>query len=153
MTLLHKIENWGNNHHPAWMDFVRIALGAFLIYKGVDFLMNMSVLIGLMGSGINSENFTLILLGHGIVFTHIIGGILLLAGVLTRFASLIQLPILIGALILLNFAPAATRPYADVLITILVFLLLVYFLIAGNGPYSIKFDNEHQKEKTWKFEN
>ena len=48
MDLLHRLEFWGDRHHPRWMDIVRIALGIFLVYKAVDFLNNMSDLVSLM---------------------------------------------------------------------------------------------------------
>ncbi len=27
MNFLQRLENWGTNHHPKWMNIVRIALG------------------------------------------------------------------------------------------------------------------------------
>ena len=97
MDLLHRLEFWGERHHPRWMDFVRIALGIFLVYKGIDFLNNMSDLVSLMSSQTSFGSFTYILAGHYVVFAHILGGILLTLGVLTRFACIIQIPVMIGA--------------------------------------------------------
>ena len=48
MDLLHRLQFWGDRHHPKWMDIVRIALGIFLVYKAIDFLNNMSDLVTLM---------------------------------------------------------------------------------------------------------
>src|SRR5687767_15550221 len=101
MNFLQRLEHWGDAHHPKWMDIVRISLGIFLCYKGVDFLLNMGELIGLMTSTAFGS-FAYILAGHYVVFAHIIGGILLALGLFTRFACLIQLPILIGAVLFVN---------------------------------------------------
>ena len=83
-------------------------------------------------------SFAYILIGHLIVFAHILGGIFLTLGVLTRFACLIQIPILLGAVFLINMPGDAMKPYSELLISIVVLLLLIYFLIAGNGPLSVK---------------
>ena len=146
MDLLHRLEFWGESHHPRWMDFVRIALGIFLVYKGIDFLNNMSDLVSLMSSQTSFGSFTYILAGHYVVFAHILGGILLTLGVLTRFACLIQIPVMIGAVFFVSTNGAMLRPYSLILLSILVLLLLIYFLIAGNGPLSVNLD-EPEKVK------
>jgi len=144
MNLLHRVEYWGEHHHPKWLDLVRIALGIFLCYKGVEFMRNTGVLVDLMSSKMSFGQFTLLLLSHYIVFAHIMGGFLLALGLLTRFACLIQIPILLGAIIFINAAPAVMHPFSELLISIVVLLLLIYFLVAGNGPWS--FDWFVQKE-------
>jgi len=65
----------------------------------------------------------------------------------TRAACLIQIPILLGAIIFVNIPSThdVAQPYNELFLSILVFLLLVYFLIAGNGPLSIKFPAEEKK--------
>ena len=146
MDLLHRLKYWGESHHPRWMDFVRIALGIFLIYKGIDFLNNMSDLVGLMSSQTSFGSFTYILAGHYVVFAHILGGILLTFGVLTRFACLIQIPVMIGAVFFVSTNEAMLAPYSAILLSVVVLLLLIYFLIAGNGPLSVNMD-EPEKVK------
>lgn len=138
MDLLHRLEYWGDRHHPRWMDIVRIALGIFLIYKGIDFLRNMGDLITLMSIKTSFGEFSYILIGHLVVFAHIMGGIFIALGVLTRFACLMQIPILLGAVFLINRHGGMAEPYSELLISLVVLLLLFYFLIAGNGPLSVK---------------
>ncbi len=144
MNFLQRLEHWGDAHHPKWMDIVRILLGIFLCYKGIDFLLNMGELIGLMTSK-SFGSFAYILAGHYVVFAHIIGGILLALGLFTRFACLIQLPILLGAVIFVNTNKDMLRPYSELLLSVLVLLLLIYFLIVGNGPWSVKVAEEERK--------
>lgn len=136
MNLLQRIEYWGDRHHPKWVDFLRIALGAFLVYKGVQFLENMSSMMNLMSNQVPFSSFVLLLLSHFIVFAHIAGGLLLMGGVLTRFACLIQIPVLLGAIIFIN--SDVLRPFSELLLSIGVLLLLVYFLVVGNGSLSVK---------------
>jgi len=124
------------------MDIVRIALGGFLFYKAVDFLYNMSDLVNLMSSQSSFGSFTYVLAGHYVVFAHLLGGIFLIFGVLTRFACIIQIPVMLGALFFVRSNEDMLRPYSQMGITIVVLLLLIYFLIAGNGPWSIKVREE-----------
>lgn len=142
MNLLHRLEYWGERHHPRWMDIIRIALGVFLVYKGIDFLNNMSDLVGLMANQTSFGSFTYLLAGHYVVFAHILGGILLVFGVLTRFACIIQIPVLLGAIFFVSTNKEMLRPYSELFLTIIVLLLLVYFLIAGNGPLSVKMSDK-----------
>ena len=147
MNLLEKFEQWGDRHHPKWLDIIRIALGLFLCYKGVDFLRNASALISLMNSRQPFNSFIIVLLAHYVTFAHILGGIFLTIGMFTRAACLIQIPILIGAIIFINInvAKDTFSPYSELVLSILVLLLLIYFLIIGNGPLSVKMPEEEKK--------
>ena len=147
MNILQRLEYWGDRHHPRWMDFIRIALGIFLFYKGIDFLMNMSDLVTLMSINTTFNSFLYILIGHLVVFIHILGGIFLMIGFYTRLASIVQIPILLGAIILLGVRAGAMRPYSDILITVIVLLLLIYFAIIGDGPLSMKIGDGRESFK------
>src|SRR5665647_2775816 len=129
MNILERIEYWGDRHHPKWLDIIRITLGIFLCYKGIDFLRNMGTLMGLMPVKVEFDSFMFIVFGHYVVFAHIVGGILLTLGLFTRFACLIQIPVLLVAVILINIKGDMMRPYSELFLTIIVLFLLIYFLI------------------------
>ncbi|MES1160597.1 MAG: DoxX family membrane protein [Bacteroidota bacterium] len=133
MNLVQRVEHWGDTHHPQWLDIIRIALGIFLCYKGVEFLTNMGTMLGLMTTKMSFGSFTAVLMSNYISFAHILGGILLILGVLTRFACILQIPIMIGAIFFINASPDMYRPFSQLLLAILVLLLLICFLIVGNG--------------------
>jgi uncharacterized membrane protein YphA (DoxX/SURF4 family) len=80
-----------------------------------------------------------------VAFTHIGGGVLIAIGLFTRFAAAVQIPILLGAIIFINLGGDIMKPYSELFLSIIVLLLLVYFLIAGNGPWSAKFTEEPKK--------
>ncbi|WP_462221346.1 DoxX family protein [Ferruginibacter sp.] len=145
MNLLQKFEYWGDRHHPKWLDIIRIALGVFLLYKGIDFLRNTSDLVSLMSLRSPFGSFLIILLGHYVTFAHILGGFFLTIGMFTRAACLIQIPILIGAIMFVNSSSDVLRPYSELFLSILILLLVIYFLIVGNGPLSVKFPEEEKK--------
>lgn len=145
MNILQRIEHWGDSHHPKWLDIIRIVLGIFLCYKGIDFLRNMGTLMGMMPINVEFDSLMFIVLGHYVVFAHIVGGILLIIGLFTRFACLIQIPVLLAAVILVNTKGDMMRPYSELFLSIIVLLLLIYFLIVGNGPWSYKLAEEEKR--------
>ena len=146
MDLVQRVEHWGDTHHPQWLDFVRIALGGFLCYKGIDFLYNMGDMLNLITNKMSFGSFSSMLMSNYISFAHILGGILLVLGVLTRFACLIQIPILLGAIFFVNLSPPDFyRPHAELALSILVLLLLILFLVIGNGRLSFLTFKEEQR--------
>lgn len=147
MNLAQRLEVWGDRHHPKWLDIVRIVLGIFLCYKGIEFLQNMSMLMNMMTNSLSFSAFVLILFSHYIVFSHLLGGILLALGLLTRFACLIQIPILLGAIIFVNSSGGVLNPFSELLLSILILVLLILFLIIGNGPWSFEWFVQRDKEK------
>jgi putative oxidoreductase len=144
MNLLQRMEHWGNSHHPKWLDILRMALGVFLCYKGVDFLQNMSVLIGIMGNKENFGSLSFIMVGHFVVFAHILGGILIATGFYTRLACAIQIPILAGAIFFISSGNNMVRPYSELFLSVITLLLLIFFLVIGNGPWAVKVDDEKE---------
>jgi len=137
MNLLQRLEYWGDRHHPKWADILRCALGLFLFYKGIEFLENMGTMISQMSGILPNSYFALSILGHYIVFAHLVGGLMLAAGLLTRAACIMQIPILLGAIFFINMADGMFRPFSQMAITVLCLAGLIYFLIAGNGPWSV----------------
>ena len=144
MNILQRVQIWGDHHHSKWLDILRMALGIFLFYKGFEFLQNMGSMITLMADKISFGSFAIMMIGHYIVFAHLLGGFLLALGLLTRFACLIQIPILLGAIIFINSSPEMMRPFSELSLSIITLVLLIYFLIIGNGPWSfdwfVRFD-------------
>jgi putative oxidoreductase len=135
MNLLQRIDHWGETHHPRWIDGIRILLGIFLFWKGVVFIQNIDVL----KSVINQSPFITVLsfwLAHYIVFAHLLGGLLITLGLLTRPAVLANLPILIGAIIFVHVPTGLFNVHGETGLSILVLLLLIVILIEGSGPLS-----------------
>jgi len=147
MNLLQRFEYWGDRHHPKWADIFRFALGIFLCYKGIAFLENMGTMINQMSGFLPNIYFSLSLLGHYIVFAHLIGGLMLAFGLLTRAACIMQIPILIGAIFFINSSEGMFNSYSQMIITVVCLLGLFYFLIVGNGPWSVdKYLDEDKKK-------
>jgi len=88
MTTIDKIENWGNSHRIAALDYLRIVVGAFITYKGFSFLLNIQSLYELAGS--MDIQFASVIIAHYVVFFHVFGGPLILLGIYTRIISVLQ---------------------------------------------------------------
>ena len=138
MNVVQRLEYWGDHHHPKWIDIIRIGLGLFLCYKGIDFLANMGSMPNLLNTKMSFGSFTIMLLVTGIAFAHLLGGFLLVLGLLTRFACIVQIPILIGAIVLNKSSTNVFKPFSELTLSILVLLLLLFFLVVGNGPWSFR---------------
>ena len=145
MNFLRRIEIWGDRHHPKWLDIIRIVLGLFLCYKGIEVYLNMSELTNKMANRAGFGSFSFLLAAHYAAFAHVIGGILLALGLFTRIACLIQIPVLLGAIFFVTTNRDMLRPYSELFLSILILLLLIYFLIVGNGPLSFKIPDEEDK--------
>jgi uncharacterized membrane protein YphA (DoxX/SURF4 family) len=135
------MEHWGDMHRPVWMDFIRIALGVLLFWKGVEFADNMNRLMSLMAN-LPFGNFMMVILAHYVLFAHILGGVLLMTGLLTRVACLIQIPILLVALFVNIF-----NQFSELSLSLLVLVLLIYFMISGSGRWSLDWFINKEYEK------
>lgn len=96
--------------------------------------MNMGSMLSLITNKMSFGSWTSMMMSNYIAFAHMLGGVLLILGVLTRFACLIQLPILLGAIFFVN--SDLYRPFSALILPVLTLLLLIMFLVLGNGKLS-----------------
>lgn len=137
MNIVHRIENWGDTHHPKFIDVVRMALGAFLLFKGIAFMNNTEYLKALIENQntVDISPGILMALVYYVTFAHMVGGVLIGLGILTRFGCLIQIPIVVGAIFLSGIFQDAINYMVWPSVTALV--ALVIFLVLGSGPWSL----------------
>jgi putative oxidoreductase len=131
MNNVKSLNKWANAHTYLPVDVVRMALGVFLFMKGIYFVSNIQYLVDLI-SPIDRMGGGMFLL-HYIAPAHMIGGILIFFGLLTRWAIIAQLPILLGAIII-NFM--GNMHHQNLLLALLTFGLCVFFSIYGSGKNS-----------------
>jgi len=137
MNIVHKVEVWGDCHHPKFLDIVRIALGVFLLLKGIAFMENTAYLKELIENQnvIQVPSGLLVALVYYVAFAHMVGGIIITLGILTRFACIVQIPILLGAVFLTNIFNEPINNIEWLSVTAL--FLLILFTIIGSGPLSL----------------
>lgn len=137
MNLLNRFCTWGDRHHPAVLDCLRILLGIFLLLKGIAFMQSATYLRDLLieQNRVSFSSAQLSFIIHYVTFIHMVGGLLITLGILTRLSCLLQLPVLIAALFMLDIFKSPVN--SDLWLTIITGFLLVLFLIIGSGPLSL----------------
>lgn len=137
MNITHKISSWGDRHHPKILDIIRMILGAFLAIRGIIFFNNSAYLRDLIleKEAIDQPAAVISAIIYYVTYVHIVGGIMIFLGLYTRIGALLQLPIVFGAVFLVNI----TSPFvnSELWLSILVLALLCLFVIIGSGPLSL----------------
>ena len=142
MGTLQQIHGWSLAHHPRWLVVLRVALGICLFFKGIFFLANTSTLEELVRGSLvaNRADWMVIF----ITWSHLLGGFLIIIGLLTRWAVLLQIPILMGAIVFINTQRDAFGAF-ELPFAFIILLLLILFLIEGGGPLSLdNFFSKHE---------
>ena len=131
MPTIKSLNKWANAHTYYPLDLLRIALGVFLFLKGINFLANSQILVDLLTPVQNLVGSVIVI--HYVAPAHLIGGILIAFGLLTRWSVAAQLPLLVGAVVI-NFV--GEMNIANLIIASIVLLLCVFFLFYGSGKHS-----------------
>lgn len=139
MNLVQKIEHWGDVHHAKWLDAIRIVLGLLILSKGIAFVSDTETWRDWMiqNSTFGFSGLMAMALVHTVALTHLVGGVLITLGLVTRFAVVIQIPILLGAVFFVNLTQGFSALNSELWLSLIVLMLLVLFWIAGSGPYSV----------------
>lgn len=139
-TSVKSLNKWANAHTSYWLDALRIAFGIFLIYKGASFVTNTGEFDGLIASTNNWAGGMISF--HYIAVAHIMGGIMIVFGLLTRWAIIAQLPILLGA-VAINFF--GEMYWNNLLLALLTLIVSLFFLFFGSGKHSADYLFKMQK--------
>lgn len=125
------LNKWANRHTYYPLDLLRIALGVFLLYKGLYFMGNTQMLMELFKPFQNMVGGMILV--HYVAPAHLIGGLLIIFGLLTRWAVIGQLPIIFGA-VLINFIGDMNAN--NLILSLVILLLCIFFLFYGSGKNS-----------------
>jgi len=145
MGLLNKIQDWTSSHNPKWLALFRVALGATLLLRGVSFLNNLPELERLIDHN-NMTNYKSLLM-NSIPWIHIAGGFLIIVGLFTRFAAIIQIPILLGAIFFINTRQGFFTAETDLSLSVIILLLLLVFAVEGSGTLSLAYYFKESEEE------
>ena len=133
------------NHR--WMVIVRIGLGICLFVKGIQFVENNSIIRKVFSESLLLQNYYW--LQMFIPWIHILGGVFIIIGLFTRFAVLIQIPIVICAIIFVDTNKGIFEGEKNLFLSIVILILLIVFLIEGGGHLSWDkyLKNDRKKKK------
>lgn len=145
MKLTHQIENWADRHHPKWIDYLRILLGVILLLKGITLIINREqVMLNMEMS--NIDVFSFLVTSQYVLVFYIAGGLLVAIGLLTRVMVLFQIPILIATIIFINYHAGLFALNSELIYSILILGLLIFYLIYGSGKISVDYLLSKSKE-------
>jgi len=125
-----------NAIRPSWLTIFRVALGIILIWKGINFIRNTAELNSIIEkTDIDLFSKRAGLLASTVSVLSLMCGFFITVGLFTRLSCIIQIPIVIAAIILINSKNIESNSF-ELFLTIVVFVLLVVFAIKGSGPLS-----------------
>jgi putative oxidoreductase len=138
MNLIHKIEKWGDSHHPKFLDIIRVILGIFLLLKGLGFMENTASLKSIVESqpDITVPAGLIMAVVYYVTFVHLVGGTLIALGILTRFSALMQIPVVFGAVFFINILQSPFN--TDLASSVAALIFLVIFAVIGPGKWSLE---------------
>jgi putative oxidoreductase len=131
MLSIKSLNKWANAHTYYWLDLIRVALGVFFFIKGIQFASQTEMVAELI-TPLQGFGGTMLLV-HYIASAHLVGGVLIAFGLFTRWALIVQIPILIGA-ILINFM--GTMNATALILALIVSIISIFFIFYGSGKHS-----------------
>ncbi len=145
MEKLRQLIDWADAHPKVWLDCVRIYLGLGLFIRGLFIITNTRAeFIADLLKRMEYPWVVTVVLLHYIAMAHLVGGLMLTVGLLTRIGAWVQIPILAGALFV-HRNEGLMSGGQSLEFSALVFFLLVIFAFSGAGPLSV--DNGMPKLK------
>lgn len=121
---------------PIWMTVLRIILGLILIWRGITFIRDTTLLqsfISRTGVDVFSNNAGV--LSFIVAYLSLLCGLFIGSGLFTRTSSIVQIPILIVAVIFVNISNGGTDAF-ELILSIITLGLLILFAIKGSGRLS-----------------
>jgi uncharacterized membrane protein YphA (DoxX/SURF4 family) len=135
MNLVNKILRWEHPRHQLLVLITRVVLGIIITLKGIIFISNIEYLDSLLQHSTFSAGVSFWI--YYIVVAHLLGGVFIIAGLLTRVAMLVLLPVLAGAVFFVNPGEHGLVLNGELVLSLLVFCMLFYFLFKGPGEISM----------------
>lgn len=128
-----RLLKWQWAHNTIATDLIRIFIGIALLIRGFIFLSDSSQMAEI------TQRTELDWIGYYVIFAHIVGGFLLTLGLYTRLAALIQLPVLVGAVLLVHVREGLLSENQSLELAVLVLVILLVFFAIGAGKLSLDY--------------
>ncbi len=125
---------WLRDNPDVVVDVIRVYLGFGLFVRGILFISHADGVAALVD--LSEFSLASAALVHYVTFAHLLGGAMLAVGLFTRFAALIQIPVLIGAVALVHVQEGLLTAGQSLEFSALVLFLLVVIFAYGAGRLS-----------------
>ncbi|MEO6133743.1 MAG: DoxX family membrane protein [Ginsengibacter sp.] len=127
----------GKTHvQPIWLTGLRVILGLILAYKGISFISDTALLETLIqrsGVGVFTQNAKIF--SFIVSYLSLLCGLFIASGLWTRIFSIIQIPILIIAVFMVNIKGLGEIGF-EMVLSIITLILLILFAVKGSGTHS-----------------
>lgn len=132
MPAYRRLVAWQWSHNSLAIDLIRIFIGVALAIRGIAFLSDPEILYAFAGERGAS-------VAPLVIWSHIGGGIFLAAGLFTRIAALVQIPILVVAVFFVHLSGGFGTQNQSLELSALVLVIMVVLLIYGAGKLSLDY--------------
>ncbi len=133
MKIAQQLDAWSNRFRSGLTDGLRMVLGLILIVKGFGFLFDMA---GMVQTIEYQFGFSSIVIAQVLAGIHLYFGFFILIGLMTRLSSALLIPIVAVATFYVNFN-FADAGLSELMLSGVTLVLLLFFLITGNGEFSV----------------
>lgn len=106
-----------------------------IFFKGLFFIQNTDAVNAMIAN--SAIDLYAIFLAHYVALAHLMGGLLIALGLITRIAVIFQIPILVGAIIFVHAQKGFFSMESELGFSILVLVMLLFFLVFGSGKISV----------------
>lgn len=113
-----------------------------LLFRGITFIFNLNHLQELIQS--TGFEYNTPIVAYLISSIHLFGGALIVLGLLTRIAIILQIPIVIAA-VLFNISSSVYGTTFELLLSGIVLMLLIFYLVKGHGLISMDHYRKHHQ--------
>ena len=127
-------------------DLIRFYLGVGLFLKGIQFMTQPKVL-EFLDKDDTDQRFIKVIDILRCIFSYL-WGLFLSIGIGTRIAAFMQIPVLIGAVIFVHSKEGLFTYSHNLEFTIFILFLLLIYIIAGAGKYSVDHFLKNEFRKT-----
>jgi uncharacterized membrane protein YphA (DoxX/SURF4 family) len=117
-----------------WVVVFRVILGLSLFLKGIQFIQDKSVIRKVFTEYLILQDY--FWLQTVIPWLNILCGFFIVIGLYTRLMTIIQIPIIIGAIVFVNSKHGAFEGESDLALSIVILVLLLFFLFVGGGNFT-----------------
>ena len=134
MSTYRRVVDWISDTREVSLDVVRVYLGVGLFVRGILFISKSQGIETLVD--LSTFSMASAAVAHYVTFAHLLGGLMLAVGLLTRLAALLQIPVLVGAVFLVHLQDGLLAADQSLEFSALVLFLLVVVFVFGPGPWS-----------------
>jgi uncharacterized membrane protein YphA (DoxX/SURF4 family) len=131
-------------------DLLRIYLGIALFLKGIYFIVNMKEIFAMISYQFPYVDF---IFAHYVVLAHIGGGFCIMLGLFSRYAALLNVPVLVSAIFFVQARDGAFKTGAELELGVMVLVLLIYYIWESSGILSVDtyIHRSHEKRERDEF--